>query len=303
MNFLTFLNNLRYLFRFNLKEIYLKQEKLLKNESLSINEDILLLIEKIKSETKNEWNEILVPQIENNFETINKLVNSSKSLIRFGDGEFRLMKHEDIPFQKANNDLSKKLIEIITSNDENLLIGIPFEYFKTNVQLRKSVKTFMYTWVPKWLKFIEKYIQRNKIYYSTSISQVYAMYEKYDFEKHFSLLKQIWNDKKITIITGDKVLNKIDNNIFFNAQEINYIYGPTLNAYEKYEKLKNELFQLPKEQLLIFAIGPAGKILAYDCFKNGYRVLDLGHVIKDYDTYKKDIFMNEQEIIKFFSPD
>ena len=72
---------------------------------------------------------------------------------------------------------------------------------------------------------------------------------------------------------------------------------------EKYEELKNKLLKLSQDQILIFAIGPAGKVLAYECFKNGYRVLDLGHVIKDYDTYKKNNLMDEKEIIKFFSPD
>ena len=255
------------------------------------------------SDVKNNWDEIFVPDIRNNFETIEALIKYPKSIIRFGDGEFSLIENNDIPFQDASNILSEKLQEILNNKDENLLIGLPYEWYKSNVCVRSSIRTFLYSWVPQWLKRMNKYLKNNKTYYSATISQVYAMYEKYDFEKHFHMLKQIWNDKKITIITGDRVFNKITNNIFSNAKEIDYIYGPTKNAFVKYEELKNKLLKLSKDQILIFAIGPAGKVLAYECFKNGYRVLDIGHAIKDYDTYKKNNIMDEKEIIKFFSPD
>lgn len=304
MGIITLINNLRYLFRYNIKEIYCNQKDIMQNQnSLKINDSTLCLIEKIMSDVKNNWDEIFVPKIRNNFETIETLIKYPKSIIRFGDGEFRLIENDDIPFQDSSNILSKKLLEILDSEDENLLIGLPYEYYKSNVCLRNSNRKFLYSWVPLWLKHINKYLKNSNTYYSTSISQVYAMYEKYDFEKHFHMLKQIWNDKKITIITGDRVLNNINNNIFSNAKEINYVYGPTKNAFEKYEELKNKLLKLSQDQILIFAIGPAGKVLAYECFKNGYRVLDLGHVIKDYDTYKKNNLMDEKEIIKFFSPD
>ena len=140
-----------------------------------------------------------------------------------------------------------------------------------------------------------KYNNPNKTYYSTFISQSFPVFASYNFEEHYSKLKKIWDNKDITIITGDRVFNKIDYNIFENAKSIEYIYGPTVDAFNEYDSLKEKISKTYKNRILIFALGPCGKILAYDMYKQGYRVLDLGHLIKDYDFYKKSISMTKQE--------
>lgn len=103
------------------------------------------------------------------------------------------------------------------------------------------------------------------------------------------------------LICGDKVLN-VKYNILENS-DVNYIYGPTLHAYNDIERLRIELKEKAKDETLLFAIGPAGKVLAYEMFLKGYRVLDIGHAIKDYDTYMRGINMTEENIKDFFAPD
>ena len=183
----------------------------------------------------------------------------------------------------------------VFDDDENLMIGTPEPYYSHSIDLTEKSKNFILQWFPKWHKIIEKYYNYDRTYYSTHISQMFPEYAYYDFENHYNNLKQIWNNKKITIITGDRVYNNIEHNIFENASEISYIYGPTENAFDEYEELKTKLINTPKENILIFALGPAGKILAYDMYKMGYRVLDLGHLIKDYDFYRKSKTMTEAD--------
>ena len=140
-----------------------------------------------------------------------------------------------------------------------------------------------------------KYYNYDRIYYSTHISQMHPEYANYDFETHYNNFKRVWHNKKITIVTGDRVYNNIQYNIFENASEISYIFGPTENAFDKYNELREQLQNVTKDNILIFALGPAGKVLAYDMYKLGYRVLDLGHLIKDYDFYKKSKSMTSDE--------
>lgn len=293
---IIFLNNIRYLFRYNLKEMN-------KNQFNITDEKIVNLSEKIKYETCKDLPFIKIPCVKGNTDTLKALVNTNKSIIRFGDGEFMLMEHQDIPFQKYSYSLSQKLQEILKSEHENLLIAIPYEYYNSPKFLRPLVKEFMYTWVPKWFKKIEKYLNFNKCYYSTSLSQVYAMYETYDYLSHFRDIKKIWKDKNITVITGDRVLSKINHNVFESAKTVDYIYGPTKHAYQDIEILREKLSNINKNTNLVFAIGPAGKVLAYEMFLKGYRVLDIGHIIKDYDAFMSYKEMTNKNINDFFQPD
>lgn len=296
---ITFINNIRYLFRYNLKEIYSNQKS-----SININEAIAFS-QKIKCELKNEWNDIFIPKSKNTMETCMELANSNKSIIRLGDGEFMLITGKDIPFQKYDENLAKKLKQIFKINDANLLIGGPVEYYSYIPNLRNSVKEFLYFKGGEIFSNIKNYYNPETTYYSTTVSQVFPVFETYDFEKHFNLFKSIFNNKKITVITGEWIKRKIDHNIFLdsNALSIDYIYGPSANAYNEYENLKKKIEKTPKDNILIFALGPAGKILAYDMYNIGYRVLDLGHIIKDYDAYKKQKTMDNKNMHDFFAPD
>ena len=245
--------------------------------------------------TKYHWDDIKIPQIKNNDETIAELKNTNKSIIRFGDGEFGLMEGNAAVFQEYEPELAKKMKEIFKDGDDNLMIGIPAPYYDYPINLNKKSKNFILNWFPKWHKIIEKYYNYDRIYYSTHISQVHPVYEDYDFEKHYSNLRAIWDNKKVAIITGDRVFNNIEYNVFDNAYDITYIYGPTENAYCEIDNLKPQIIAVPKDTILIFALGPAGKLLAYDMYHQGYRVLDIGHLIKDYDFYKKSFNMSAQE--------
>ena len=49
--------------------------------------------------------------------------------------------------------------------------------------------------------------------------------------------------------------------------------------------------------------GPTAKVLVSYLTFLGYRALDLGHIAKDYDWYKKQIPHNQNNCDKFFSPD
>ena len=146
----------------------------------------------IKRETKNDWNVIKTFRIKDGFETIQELIETQKSFIRFGDGEIMLMRTtRGIAFQKYDYRLAQGLREIIFSNDERLLIGIWREYYYSSIGLREPVREWMYEFVPRYYFIMEEFLRDSKIYGSTSISQVYAVYEYYDFDTHYSLMRKI----------------------------------------------------------------------------------------------------------------
>ena len=125
-------------------------------------------------------------------------------------------------------------------------------------------------------------------------------FNDYDFHRYFEKIKDIWRNKDIVIVCGDGVFNNIENNIFDCASSIEYVYCPTTNAFAKYDEILSRLKQLDKSKLQILILGPTATVLAYDLHNLGYRVLDFGHIAKDYDAYCKKMVKNYDNITKFF---
>lgn len=292
----TFVRNIRYLARYNLKEMDNKLSSLLPTPTYFLH-----LADMLRDEIKNDFDKITPPIVKDSFETLEILLQSQKSFIRFGDGEYDIMEGKSIPFQEYDKHLAQTLQEAITSQDENLLIGLGYAYF--HLPCNNRVPEFKYTWLTDNYHTIKKYLVPHKEYGATEMSQVYAGYKDYDFERHYALLKQLFVDKKIVVICGDKVLANVQYSIFEGVKEISYIYGATKHAYKGIAALKEQILHFSKDYVLIFALGPAGKALGYEMFKLGYRVLDIGHSIKDYDAYKRNVKMDLQGVAQFFAPD
>lgn len=289
-NINTLIRNIKFLMNVNIEEEFKKSD---------IN--ILEISELCAIKSKFISNSIKIPIIKDDIETIQELIATNKSYIRFGDGEFELMfGHDKNIFEPLNDDLSSKLIKIFQDPDKNILTGARYDLYRMSISCKHNkINQYKWQWFLTNYKKMEYLYNFDKIYYSAGATCPFTLYNNnYDFEKQFNLFKKIWDCKNITVITGDRVYNGIKYNIFDNAKKINYIFGPTENSYEKYNELLEKCFLVDKSQILIFALGPTGKCIAYDLSKLGYRTLDLGHIIKGYDLYckykNKDI--NEEQL-------
>ena len=111
-----FVKNIGYLFKYDLKKMA--------KESISLG-DLNPILDGIKYEIFDELKTLKTPKIKTSAETIEALIKGRASFCRFGDGEFSLINGENIAFQRADAMLTRRLIEIIQSDAENILIGIP----------------------------------------------------------------------------------------------------------------------------------------------------------------------------------
>lgn len=290
----------------NVFKIIIKNLKyLMENDLEEINNDPNINIGKVTElaaiKTKFMWKKIKVPKIKSDMETIEELVNSKKSIIRMGDGEVNMMLGGSSLFEKANPQITKIFNEIFYKDIPNLLTGTRYDMFRMNTNfLHPKISVYRYKYLLKNYKKMENLYNYNKTYYSACFIYPYIIYEEWNHDRYFDSLRKIWNNKNIVVITGDRVFKKIKYNIFDNAKNIKYIYGPNSGAYEKYNELINLIKQEDKNNILIYALGPCGKLLAYETFKIGYRVLDLGHLIKDYDFYKRRYEMTQKEFCEAF---
>ena len=66
-----------------------------------------------------------IPKIMTEEETIDEIVKNRKSICRFGDGEFSIMFGSSRwRFQRDDAKLAERLREVITTEEENILIGL-----------------------------------------------------------------------------------------------------------------------------------------------------------------------------------
>ena len=66
---------------------------------------------------------------------------------------------------------------------------------------------------------------------------------------------------------------------------IQRVICPAENAFEIYDRILNQLLKLPKDKLILLALGPTATVLAYDMYKAGYHVIDIGHVDIEYEWF------------------
>ena len=291
MGLLTFINNIRYLARYDLKKMYVKcryAEYALDHIRYEIEADL-------KSMKKVE----IRPG------TLEKLLNSECSISRFGDGEVMLAFGESIPCQNYTEEAGRKLREALASNDDRLMVCIPNLYASladVPENRRKYDREFLGHHTPQLLKLLHE----DKVYYSPSLSSYICTGAKTEelvksYEKNFSDYRRIWQNKDIVIVCGDRVFKNIKNNIYDNARSIKYIYGPTNNAFSEYNSILEKVKKEDKNKLIILILGPAASALAYDLTLEGRRALDMGHLCKDYDAFIRRIDNTDKNIKAFFN--
>lgn len=249
------------------------------------------------------WN---IPKVVGIEETIQQIISKNASISRFGDGEIDIMMGKSIPFQKFDSSLSLKMKEILKSDDENFLVGIP-DIFNGLSAYNENAKKYFKSQLRNNRKNWAKLLKKGKKYYCAEITRPYMdLADKSHSERYFKELTKIWEDKKIIIVEGDKSRLGVGNDLFCGCREIKRVLCPATNAFSYYKEIIEAIENYDKEYLLLLALGPTATVLAYDLYRLGYRALDIGHVDIEYEWYKmgalnkvpvKNKYTNEAEFL------
>ena len=236
------------------------------------------------------YSELLKPQvIIPREQTIEKILKDGSSIARFGDGEFNMMKGGDIEFQPKNKELTKRLREVLNSEEENLLIGIPSYYFEDiSIYVDKAREWFEYIQIRERLSTYKLLKNKNhKIYYNSNISRFYIDFkDKSHAKEYITKIKKLWENRNVIMVEGDKTRSGVGNDLYNNAKSFKRILAPAENAFVKYDEILNAIIKYAnKGDLILMALGPTATVLAYDLYKNGYQAIDLGHLDLEYEWF------------------
>jgi len=227
-----------------------------------------------------------LPKVLSIEETIKKIIDERLSLARFGDGEFLyIIDKLSLPFQDYNYKLANSLKTLLKIDDTRILVGLPIGYYSLKELNRESQLTWrsQIVWIYPRLR---KYLNLNKIYANASISRLYIEYEDIKLSRNYiEMIKGIWQGKDIIIVEGEKSRLGVGNDLFENAKTVKRILAPAVNAYEKFTALIDRVSTEARDKLILLALGPTAKPLAYELTKLGFQAVDIGNLDIEYEWY------------------
>ncbi len=216
-------------------------------------------------------------------ETIDDILMHKKSISRYGDGELKMMLNKGkIVFQSESPELSKRLKEVLSSDLDNLIIGLPGPLCSVKKENLNS-KYFWIGFINLYGNLISEYLDPKKVYGNAGISRFYMGLK----DKRLSLqvlekLTKIWDKREILIIEGELSRMGVGNDLFENAAGLSRMVCPAENAFEKYHEILEASKKHGKDKLILISLGPTATILSYDLAKSGYWAIDVGHIDVEY---------------------
>lgn len=218
-------------------------------------------------------------------ETIEELIRTEKSLVRLGDGEITMIRGRDLFFQKVNPEIVEGLGRILRYEHENLVTAIPDIFGDLRVYRRES-RDFWKEHLLFGGKVYQTYCNKQRIYGNAYISRFYYLMEdKRKCGKWVDRIRQIWKDRDVVIVEGEKTHNGVGNDLLDTAASVERIIGPSEQAYEKVDDIMACCREYPKDRLFLISLGIAAKFLVEKLFLEGYRALDIGNLDMEYEWY------------------
>ena len=283
----TLWKNLKILSKYNLEDIeYNLEKKIYDNipyENDVYKDDMLLILD--------YW------------ETINLLTNQPKSFCRFGDGEIDIIDGKSIPFQEYDDKLADILGRILKENNNDLYVGINYNYFHSTTKLNEFNRRFYIKNSNKLRDRFLKYCNRDRTYIAAGFNQLYTTHDDFDFDSFYRMVKLLFKDRDLVIFAGESVFKDIQYDVFEMARSKKIFFEKSKNAFDDYDIILKKCLYEDCDKTLLFILGPCSKALVYELTKQGRIAWDIGHLAKDYDWYMKKRKKNTQSITEFYQQD
>lgn len=234
-------------------------------------------------------------------DTLDTLVSSDKSLVRFGDGEITLICGSDLKLQTTDSDLAADLQRILKYQYDGLIVSVP-DIFSGVGLYRDESRSFWKEHLLSHRKIYRKYCDRKRIYGNSFITRCYYIFsDKSNCTSWFRKFKNVWNDRKIVIVEGERSHSGVGNDLFEDAVSVERIICPAHDAYKVKGRIIEACRAYDAEHIFLLALGPTAKPIAEQLFLDGYRVIDIGNLDLEYEWYlhreKKKVTLAKHDII------
>ena len=238
-------------------------------------------------------------------ETIELLRKEPRSFARFGDGEIEVMKGGSAVFQDYDPLLAEKLKEVLSCPREDLYVGLNAAYFSSPFGFAERNRRFYRLHGQEYRRFFLSSCDLEARYLDAGCFTAYYRYNDcFDYRKHYESVKGLFDGRRIVLVAGEGVLEKLQYNIFSDAIVKKRISAPSKNAFSEYQDIIKRVSDVASaDDLVCLVLGVAATVLAADLSKLGYVAWDIGHVAKDYDAYMRNMAKTEANMNDFWAAD
>lgn len=220
-------------------------------------------------------------------ETIEELIKSEKSIVRFGDSDIVMMCGRETIVQDKAPELGEKIARILHYEQENLLVGIP-DIFEGLDQYTPKSRRF---WKNHLLIFRHVYVENcvtDRPYCNAFLSRMYYNYsDKSLCGPCIAKLRRVWEARDLVVVEGAGTHNGVENDLLDNAGSVKRIVCPPVNAWRVYEQILNACLEFEKDKMFLISLGSTAKALVSDLVERGYRVIDIGNLDMEYEWFMR----------------
>jgi len=288
-------NNLKFIFVYDLQEhendlVYRLKEELLEDAVYECDE-IRATLPKITVLSQEE--------------TFSMLKNYPKSIARFGDGEIRYLHGSGSLFQPYHPVLGEKLRKIISEKRDDLYVGVPYYFFHAPIGVSTFEKRCLRYNGTIHRRLLCSVCAEDPCYLdANAFIPYYKRTDSFDFADFYEREKELFAGRRIAVVAGEGILDKLQYDIFEKAAERIDISAPAKDAFAKYDEILEEIQRkADKGMLICMILGITATALAADLTDLGYMAWDLGHIAKDYNAFMTGEPKTVQNESRFWKPD
>ena len=108
-------------------------------------------------------------------QTIDELLMTNKSMVRFGDGEIVVIRGHDLKLQRSTPEIAEGLKPILAYTYDDLIVAIPEIFGNLNIYVPRS-KAFWKEHLFFNRKIYYQYCNMNKMYYNAFIGEAETLF-------------------------------------------------------------------------------------------------------------------------------
>lgn len=245
-----------------------------------------------------------LPQLPSAEETLEHLIHSEANLSRFGDGEFLIVDGRPNLFQRADVKLQHHLKEILASEENNVLVGLTQDMFMRTSSTPENARHYGRCFLAYHRHAILSSLQSRRPYENGSVTMPGFHFTPLSMSEYFDRFRSLWQNRHLVLIQGSSLLSQYAFNVFDTAEKITIIDAPRRNAFDRYDELMERALSFPDDVLFALCLGSTATVMAYDLSCEGRRALDLGHLPKAYDHFKRGLSFDDWAAgVRFFTED
>ncbi len=232
-----------------------------------------------------------IPSIINAEKTVNMLVESQKSLARFGDNEFEIiLGRKRTNYQDVNGKLADRLLQVLESKLDDLIVAIADNYGKLDKYTNDAAEAIRQYLGRGTRAAHMSLLDMNRTYYDAYLSRPYIIYrDKENASQRFDNIKRLWNGKDLLIVEGTSTRFGVGNDLINNAKSVERILTLDKNCFDVYDHLLECVCTYGTGKLIMIILGPVATVMAYDLCEKGFRAIDIGQLDTEYEWYLRGV--------------